>query len=174
MYFNDRHFSVSMSDFRWSHRNAPCWNDKGSEFNSPTNKPAALTTCVHMTHYHTFTRLRLRGPITCVIKDHCLSCLLTLTFTRKELTSAPPPPFPGTFQGKPDHPLAWSTYWLSQRLFSVWKHERWYLTTRCFAFTLLRLWWSWCCNPNLAGRQACLRTLCMRAMKKNKSGKSWL
>lgn len=92
MYFNDGHFSVSMSDFKWSHRNVQCWNDKGSEFNSPTNKPAALTTCIHMAQYHTSTLLRLRGPITCVIKDRCLSCLLTWTFPVKEWTGDPPTP----------------------------------------------------------------------------------
>lgn len=92
VYFNDRHFSVSMSDFKWSHRNAPCWTDKGSEFNSPTNKPAALTTRLHMIQYHTSTQLRLKGPITCVIKDHCLSCLLTWTFPIKEWPSKLPTP----------------------------------------------------------------------------------
>lgn len=102
--FNDRHFSVSMSNFKWSHRNPPCWNHEGSEFNNPTNKPAALTTCVHMTQYHTTTLLGLRGPITCVIKDHCLSCLLTWTSPIKEWMSEPPPPLSNTFQGKTNHP----------------------------------------------------------------------
>lgn len=57
-----------------------------------------------MTQYHTTTLLGLRGPITCVIKDRCLSCLLTWTSPIKEWTSALPPPLSNTFQGKANHP----------------------------------------------------------------------
>lgn len=105
VYINDRHFIVSMSDFKWSHRNALCWNHERSEFNNRTNKPAALTTRFHVTQYHTTTLLGLRGPITCVIKDHCLDCRLTWTSPIKEWTSRPLTPLSSTFQGKINLPL---------------------------------------------------------------------
>lgn len=105
VYINDRHFIVSMSNFKWSHRNALCWNHERSEFNNRTNKPAALTTCFHMTQYHTTTLLGLMGPITCVIKDHCLDWRLTWTSPIKEWTSRPPPALSSRFHGKINLPL---------------------------------------------------------------------
>lgn len=87
----DRHFSVtakigplSMSNCKWSHRDISHRKHQRSKFNNPTNKPAVLTACFHMTQYHTATLLVLEGPITCVINDCCLSCLLTRTSLVKE------------------------------------------------------------------------------------------
>lgn len=160
VYINDRHFIVSMSNFKWSHRNALCWNHERSEFNNRTNKPAALTTRFHVTQYHTTTLLGLRGPITCVIKDHCLDCRLTWTSPIKEWTSRPPPPLSSRFQGKPS---AISVCWFRARIDCndhrfQWENVRSDISRHVvlLSHALLGLWWSGCCNVTWPGaRHVC-------------------